>query len=66
MDLSNTTEYNQYWVVVDRFAKIAYFLIFKNEKAKELAGIFVREICQLHRLPKSIVSDRDTVFMSSF
>jgi len=32
----------------------------------ELAGIFVREIWGLHGLLKRIVSDRDTVFMSSF
>jgi len=45
---------------------MAHFIPFKNRKAKELAGIFVREIWRLHGLPKRIVSDRDTVFMSSF
>jgi len=45
---------------------MAHFILHKNRKAKELAGIFVREIWRLHGLPKRIVSDRDTVFMSSF
>jgi len=36
--------YNQYWVVVDRFTKMAHFIPLKNRKVKELAGIFVREI----------------------
>jgi len=65
-DLPNAKEYNQYWVVVDRFTKMAHFIPLKNRKAKELAGIFVYEIWRLHGLPKRIVSDRDTVFMSSF
>jgi len=43
-DLPNAKGYNQYWVVVDRFAKMAHFIPLKNQKAKELAGIFVREI----------------------
>jgi len=45
---------------------MAHFIPLKNGKAKELAGIFVHEIWRLHELPKSIVSDRDMVFMSSF
>jgi len=65
-DLPNAKGYNQCWVVVDRFTKMAYFIPLKNRKAKELAAIFVREIWRLHGLLKRIVSDRDTVFMSSF
>jgi len=65
-DLLNAKGYNQYWVVVDRFTKMAHFIPLKNRKAKELAAIFVREIWRLHGLLKRIVSDRDTVFMSSF
>jgi len=65
-DLPNAKGYNQYWVVVDRFTKMADFIPLKNREAKELAGIFVCEIWRLHRLPKRIVSDRDMVFMSSF
>jgi len=65
-DLPNAKGYNQYWIVVDRFTKMAHFIPLKNRKVKELAGIFVHEIWRLHRLPKRIVSDRDTIFMSSF
>jgi len=65
-DLPNAKGYNQCWVVVDRFTKMAYFIPLKNRKAKELAGIFVREIWRLHGLPNRIVSDRDRVFMSSY
>jgi len=43
-ELPNAKEYNQCWVVVDRFTKMAHFIPLKNRKAKELAGIFVHEI----------------------
>jgi len=65
-DLPNAKGYNQCWVIVDRFAKIAHFVPLKNQKAKELGLAFVREIWRLHRLLKRVVSDRDIVFMSSF
>jgi len=45
---------------------MAHFISLKNRKVKELAGIFMREIWCLHGLPKRIVLDRDTVFISSF
>jgi len=65
-DLRNTKGYNYYWVVVDRFSKMAHFIPLKNHKAKKLVGILLHEICRLHGLPKRIVLDRDMVFMSSF
>jgi hypothetical protein len=65
-DLPNVKGYNQCWVIVDRFTKMAHFVPLKNRKAKELALAFVREIWRLHGLPKRVVSDRDTVFTSSF
>jgi len=45
---------------------MAHFIHLKNRKAKDLALIFVWEVRRLPRLPKRGVSDRDTVFMSSF
>jgi len=65
-DLPNAIAYNQCWVIVDRFRKMAHFVPLKNQKAKKLALAFVREIWRLHGLPKRVVSDRDTVLMSSF
>jgi len=65
-NLPNVKGYNQCWVIVDRFTNIAHFIPLKNRKAKQLALIFVREVWTLHGLPKRIVPDRDTVFMSSF
>jgi len=65
-DVPNAKGYNQCWVIVDRFTKMAHFAPLKNWQAKELALAFVREIWRLHGLAKRLVSDRDTIFMSSF
>ena len=34
--------------------------------AKEVAWLFLKEVMRLHRVPKSIVSDHDTKFTSTF
>ena len=65
-DLPEVKGYNQIWVVVDRFNKMAHFIPLKNRKAKELAVTFIREVWRLHGLPKRIVSDRGSVFTSKF
>ena len=65
-DLPKVNGYTQCWVIVDRFTKMAHFIPLKNRKAKELAVLFVKEVWRLHGLPKSVVSDRDSVFMSTF
>ena len=54
-------------VVVDRFSKSAKFLTFRHPfTAKNVATKFVEGVIKLHRMPKSIVSDRDTIFISNF
>jgi hypothetical protein len=54
-------------VVVDKITKAAHFIPLKTtHKAADVAGIFMKEVARLHRIPKTIVFDRDPKFTSNF
>ena len=63
-ELPSVSGYDQIWVVVDRFLKMAHVVPLRSRTAPTLAKAFVREIWRLHGLPLGVVSDRDTVFTS--
>jgi hypothetical protein len=59
--------YSVILVVVDRLTKYAHFIPVKHPyTAQSIAQLFLDNIVKLHGLPKSIVSDRDTIFVSTF
>ena len=58
---------NVIMVVVDRLSKYAYFVTMKHPfSAKQVAMEFIDKIVQRHGIPKSIISDRDKIFVSNF
>jgi hypothetical protein len=55
------------WVVVDQLTKSAHFIPMKTTNlAEELVPLYMKEVLRLHGVPKSIVSDRDSKFVSKF
>ena len=54
-------------VVVDRFTKEAYFgALHSSYSAHKVASLFIDIVCKLHEFPRSIVTDRDRIFVSHF
>ncbi|OMO91869.1 reverse transcriptase [Corchorus capsularis] len=68
MGLPRSTKGNNViWVIVDRLTKSAHFLPIKSTTPLDkLAQMYVDEIVRLHGVPVSIVSDRDSRFVSKF
>nr|GEX77080.1 reverse transcriptase domain-containing protein [Tanacetum cinerariifolium] len=66
--LSRTSSgYDSIWVIVDRLTKSAHFLPVKTKDIIEmLTQLYLKEIVCRHRVPLSIISDRDSKFTSRF
>ncbi|KAH7621093.1 putative Transposon Tf2-9 polyprotein [Nannochloris sp. 'desiccata'] len=59
--------YDAVMVVVDRFSKYVEFVpTFTTASAEDIATLFYKNILCRHGCPSSIVSDRDSKFISSF
>ncbi|KAD4586631.1 hypothetical protein E3N88_24232 [Mikania micrantha] len=55
------------WVIVDRLTKSAHSLPIKEtDKLDKLIRIYLKEVVTQHRVPISIISDRDSRFTSHF
>lgn len=60
-------QHDAVWVIVDRLTKSVHFLPMKmTDPLEKLARLYIHEIVRLHGVPVSIVSDRDSRFVSHF
>jgi hypothetical protein len=54
-------------VVVKKLTKATHFIPLKTtHKETDVVDIFMKEVARLHKIPKTIVSDRDPKFTSNF
>ena len=59
--------YDSIWVIVDRLTKSAHFIpICEGYGVEKLARIYIKEIVTRHGVPLSIISDRDSRYISHF
>jgi hypothetical protein len=60
-------DHDSMMVVVENFSNMAHFIpCKKTNDANKLVVLFFREIVKLHGLPKSIISEKDTIFLGNF
>ncbi|WVZ76471.1 hypothetical protein U9M48_024447, partial [Paspalum notatum var. saurae] len=59
--------YDSIWMIIDRLTKSAHFIPVKTiYHAKTYAELYIARIVSLHGVPRSITSDRGSLFVSRF
>ncbi|GJZ48106.1 putative reverse transcriptase domain-containing protein [Tanacetum coccineum] len=62
-----STGHDTIWVIVDRLTKSAHFILTQETDSMEtLTRLYIKEIVSRHRVPISIISDRDSHFTFRF
>jgi hypothetical protein len=60
-------KFDSIWVIVDRLSKSAHFIpVHTNYNVLKYAGIYITRVLCLHRVLKTIISDRGSQFVARF
>jgi hypothetical protein len=55
------------WVIVDRLTKLAHFIpIATTYRVGQYAELYISHIVRHHGIPKTIISDRGSIFVARF
>ena len=66
-DLINNINYNNIFIIVERFTKYNKFIpINESHSTEDLTDIIIRKVINNHRLPDEFVIDRNTIFTLHF
>ena len=67
MGLLVSERYSTMLVMVDRLSKQAHFgALPRSYSAPRVANLFVQMVCRLRGIPRSIMSDKDAIFLGRF
>jgi hypothetical protein len=59
--------YNSIWVIVDRLTKSAHFIpVATTYRVGQYAELYISHIVHYHGIPKTIISDRGSIFVAHF
>jgi hypothetical protein len=59
--------FNSIWVIVDRLTKSAHFIpIATTYRVRRYAELYISHIVCYHGIPKTIISDRGSIFVAHF
>jgi hypothetical protein len=57
--------YNSIWVIVDRLTKSDHFIsVSTTYRVRQYAELYLSHIVRYHGIPKTIISDRGSIFMA--
>ena len=60
-------EHNIIFIIINKFTKWGYFIIYTKEiLAEDIAQIYIKEIFIKYRVPAKIILDKDTRFIIIF
>jgi hypothetical protein len=59
--------YNLIWVIVDRLTKSAHFIpVSITDRVRQYTELYISHIVHYHGTPKTIISNRESIFVAYF